>query len=345
MANLVIGPMLRYVSDTAATVWVETDGPCSVEVLGHSSETFHVSGHYYAIVAITGLAPASCVEYEVMLDSVRCWPAADNEWPASRIRTLPREGPLDLVFGSCRVSRPHRLPYTLSPDENELGTGVDALYALAVRMRAQDVGSWPHVLLLLGDQVYADEIPPETADFIRARRDVSQPPGLEVADFEEYCRLYYEAWADPPLRWLLSTLPSAMIFDDHDVHDDWNTSAAWVARMRARSWWPARITGALGTYWIYQNLGNLSPAELEADALLRRVRASDDAGPLLEEFALEADCAGGGGRWSFVRDLAGARLVVIDGREGRILEEGRREMLDEDEWRWLADQTTGDFDH
>ena len=50
-----------------------------------------------------------------------------------------------------------------------------------------------------------------------------------MADFEEYTRLYREAWADPVVRWVLSTVPVSMIFDDHDVRDDWNTSAAWVA--------------------------------------------------------------------------------------------------------------------
>ena len=345
MTALVIGPMLRYVSDTEATIWVEVDGPCTVEVLGHRSETFQVDGHHYAIVGIRGLQPASCVDYEVTLDGDRCWPQDGDGWPRSSIRTLPSDGPLEIVFGSCRVSRPDSPPYTLGPDEHELGVGVDALGALAVRMRGQDAGRWPHVLLLLGDQVYADEVPPETADFIRARRDVSCPPGLEVADFSEYARIYKEAWSSPPLRWLLSTLPSAMIFDDHDVHDDWNTSAAWVAGMRAKPWWDDRIAGALATYWIYQHLGNLPPDELDRDPLLARVREADDAGPLLREFALAADCDGGGGLWSFARDLAGTRLLVLDGREGRILTEGRREMFDEAEWRWLADQTTGDFDH
>ena len=47
----------------------------------------------------------------------------------------------------------------------------------------------------------------------------------------------FEAWSDPPIRWLLSTVPSAMIFDDHDVVDDWNTSAAWVDEMRRQDWW------------------------------------------------------------------------------------------------------------
>jgi len=148
-----------------------------VEVLGHRGETFQVNGRHYAIVAITGLAPGSCVEYEVLLDGVRCWPEADGDWPPSRIRTLPGTGPVELVFGSCRVARPHRAPYTLSPDEHELGVGVDALYALAVRMRGQDIDRWPNMLLLLGDQVYADEVSPETAEFIRAHRDVSKPTG------------------------------------------------------------------------------------------------------------------------------------------------------------------------
>ena len=344
VANLVIGPMLRYASETEATVWLEADAACEVEILGHRSATFQVNGRHYAIVAIRGLEPDARTPYEVTLDGVRRWPEAGDA-PPSFIRTLPSAGPVQLVFGSCRVSRPHGPPYTLSPDEHELGSGVDALYALAARMRGLQPEDWPDMLLLLGDQVYADEVSPQTAEFIRARRDVSEPPGLEVAGFEEYARLYREAWEEPMLRWLLSTVPTAMIFDDHDVHDDWNTSAAWKAQMRSEPWWPERISGALETYWIYQHLGNFSPDDLDRDPLLRRVREADDAGPALREFALAADDEGGGGLWSFWRDIAGTRLVVLDGREGRILEEGRRAMFDEDEWRWLSEQTTGDFHH
>ena len=36
---------------------------------------------------------------------------------------------------------------------------------------------------------------------------------------------------------------------------------------------------------------------------------------------------------------------MIDGREGRVLSDGRREMLDEHEWGWLEQQLTGDYDH
>jgi hypothetical protein len=345
MADLVLGPMLRFISDTEATVWMETDSACEVAILERRTSTFRANGHHYAIVALEGLEPGSSHEYEVHLDGERRWPMGDGEFPPSRIRTLPSRGPLELVFGSCRVAAPHELPYTLGPDECQRGFGVDALYALALRVRSQDPGRWPHMLLLLGDQVYADEVSGRTVERIRARRDVSEPPGQQVADFEEYTWLYREAWEQPTLRWLFSVLPTGMIFDDHDVHDDWNISEAWLARMRAQPWWEKRIAGALSSYWVYQHLGNLGPAELTRDALLAQVRSAEDAGPLLRAFAAAADRQGGGGLWSFSRELAGTRLVVLDGREGRVLSAGKREMFDEQEWRWVEEQTRGDFDH
>jgi hypothetical protein len=38
-------------------------------------------------------------------------------------------------------------------------------------------------------------------------------------------------------------------------------------------------------------------------------------------------------------------VVVVDSRAGRVLEEGSRSMLDDDEWAWLEEQLEGDFDH
>ena len=37
-ATLVLGPLLRYVGSETATVWVETDGPAEVEVLGRRAQ-------------------------------------------------------------------------------------------------------------------------------------------------------------------------------------------------------------------------------------------------------------------------------------------------------------------
>ncbi len=52
-----------------------------------------------------------------------------------------------------------------------------------------------------------------------------------------------------------------MIFDDHDIRDDWNTSWTWREEMDDTSWWRLRIVSGLGSYWVYQHLGNLSAAD------------------------------------------------------------------------------------
>ena len=40
--RLVLGPLLRYVGENDATIWVETDQACQVEVLGQAARTFEV---------------------------------------------------------------------------------------------------------------------------------------------------------------------------------------------------------------------------------------------------------------------------------------------------------------
>ncbi|NED86863.1 alkaline phosphatase family protein, partial [Streptomyces sp. SID11233] len=104
---------------------------------------------------------------------------------------------------------------------------------LARRLAGEPASERPGLLVLLGDQVYADEVSPATREWMGRRRDLDRPPGAQVADYAEYTRLYAESWGDPEIRWLLSTVPSVMIFDDHDVIDDWNTSDTWLAEMRA----------------------------------------------------------------------------------------------------------------
>jgi PhoD-like phosphatase len=344
MPELVLGPLLRYVGETEAVIWVETDAACEVEVLGARERTFCVCDHHYALVCCGGLEPGTWHEYEVRLDGELAWPVGDG-FPHSAFRTYPKEGSLEVVFGSCRVAAPHVPPYSLRKDEDPRGREIDALHTLAQRMRNQPREEWPDVLLMLGDQVYADEVSPATRAFLESRRDLSEPPGERVLDFEEYTQLYRESWGDPTIRWLLSTLSTAMVFDDHDVHDDWNISAAWLEEARRHEWWNRHILGALASYWVYQHLGNLAPGDHQEDELLSRVKAADDAESILEEFARRADRENAGTRWSYCRNLGRTRLVVIDSRAGRVLDEGNRSMLDDREWDWVAEQVTGDFDH
>ncbi|GAA5611860.1 alkaline phosphatase family protein [Streptomyces platensis] len=357
MAGLRLGPLLRYVDADSATVWVETDRPCVVHVhcddgTAGAEHTWQVAGHHYALVPVTGLTPGSETPYRVLLEDPgapaggsreEVWPLPGSRFPASTIRTLPASAqePLHFAFGSCRWSA---TPSNAGHDP----VGPDALDTLAATLAAGSGRQRPDVLLLLGDQVYADQTSEATAQALAGRRDLAEPPWKQVADYEEYTYLYYESWLDPEVRWLLSTVPSCMIFDDHDVIDDWNTSASWLARMRATPWWRERILGGLMSYWVHQHLGNLSPAELAADELYAQVRAVPDATELVREFAAGADHDPANARWSYRRDFGRVRLVMIDTRATRVLDEGHRAMLDKTEGEWLRQAVLdgrGGYDH
>src|SRR4051794_4896052 len=103
---LLLGPLLRHVDSGSATVWVETDRPCEVAVLGRRARTFCVGGHHYALVVVEGLEAGSSTPYEVALDDVRVWPPQQSAFPPSRIRTPGRSGAFRIAFGSCRYATP-----------------------------------------------------------------------------------------------------------------------------------------------------------------------------------------------------------------------------------------------
>ncbi len=191
MSELVLGPLLRYVSDTEATVFVETSEACEVEILGRREPTFRVEGHHYALVRLEDLEPGSGYEYEVALDGKARWPEPSSGLPPSVLRTVGGEGPLDICFGSCRVAAPPRA----------------ALHRDAGRRRGRASRStpsgcspsrWPTAIARAGPTSSSCSATRSTStrarrgrgSEIRARRGTATPPGEEVTDFEEYTWLY-----------------------------------------------------------------------------------------------------------------------------------------------------------
>ncbi|MFG2108136.1 alkaline phosphatase D family protein [Micromonospora chersina] len=355
--RLLIGPLLRRVVGTRATVWVETSAPAVVTVrtaggATGSAPTFSAYDHHYAIVVVPGLTPDSSTTYEVLIDDEVAWPVPESGFPASVIRTRAeddRDQKVTLLFGSCRETTQHATARRLPPD---------ALDAYARRQIATpDPGSLPDLLVLLGDQVYADETSPTVRRLLkRRRRRPKGAPATQVVSFDEYTKLYLESWRDPEIRWLLSTVPSVMIFDDHEIIDDWNTSASWRADMRTQPWWAERIRSGLASYWVYQHLGNLAPDEIAADPVYAKVMAAEDATGVLHEFGervdQEADVAHDTERWravqyqwSYALDLGRTRLVMLDNRSSRVLESGNRAMLPPGEWSWFLDRAHAVYDH
>ncbi|MEP7201823.1 MAG: alkaline phosphatase D family protein [Ilumatobacteraceae bacterium] len=355
MAELVLGPMLRHVSDVSATIWVETTHRCTVEILGRSTPTFCVAGHHYALAIIEDLQPASSIQYDVRLDGEVRWPALDSTLPPSRIQTLGGfERPSRIVFGSCRTAAPHEPPWSLELALDSRGRGVDALYIYALSMLERPETEWPELAVFLGDQIYADDSSPKARERIaEVRKDLQHDPEKDlppelVGGFEEYTWLYHEAWSPQIERWFFSNVPTVMIFDDHEMIDDWNISDAWVRTIRTKDWWEDHVIGGLMTYWLYQHLGNLSPADVRAEGLLEALGQTADGEGRLREWAMGAEeftPTEGNYRFSVVRDIGRVRLVVIDSRNARALEPRNRRMVNEDEWGWVVEACSVDVDH
>ena len=96
---------MRYVDDRVATVWLQTDAPCEVEILGARERTWCVDGLHFALVAVEGLTPGADHPYEVRLDGAVVWPqdcgvSAQHDPPARpgeadrrRVRLVPDHAP------------------------------------------------------------------------------------------------------------------------------------------------------------------------------------------------------------------------------------------------------------
>lgn len=337
MAEILVGPILRHVDSSSATIWVETDRPGEVEILGATARTFTVEGHHYAIVVIEGLEPGVTRPYEVAVDGNRCWPPQGYELPQPVIRPVPEGGDVRIIFGSCRTSAPQHPPHTWRRRWHKKGRGKDALRAYGLRMMREPTANWPDSLLMLGDQLYADQPSEAVRKEVGPRRVYEDGPIDVLEDFEEFTVGYRDVWSDPVVRWMLSNLPTSMVFDDHEINDQWKTSRLWLEEMRKTDWYAERVIGGIMAYWVYQHLGNLSPQELADDELLPRLLEAEDGGQLLREWADDAEQQDSRSQFSYHRDIGSSRIVIMDSRAGRHLGRGERRIMGPDEWQWIRD--------
>ncbi|KAA9014196.1 metallophosphoesterase family protein [Niallia endozanthoxylica] len=58
------------------------------------------------------------------------------------------------------------------------------------------------------------------------------------------------------VRRLLANIPSYMIFDDHDITDDWNISSTWRKNVEQAPLGKHVVANGLSAYWAFQGWGN-----------------------------------------------------------------------------------------
>ena len=269
MSRLVLGPVLRHVGTQDATVWVETDSPCAVEVLGCSERTWTVAGHHYALVMRRG--PAARHQHAVRgpagrraglaaggLDppAVADPHAGRRTAAADRVRVLPLRHP---GRGADDQRLRRRRPRRLRPaDAGQPGAGLAGCAGDAGRpgLRRRD---------LRGDAATDPRAAGHHRPAPRTRWPTSRStPGCTPS-----------RGRDPEVRWLMSTRAE---LDDlrrpRRARRLEHLASPGAQDMQATVWWEERIIGGLSSYWVYQHLGNLSRASWPRTTLYQQVRGA-----------------------------------------------------------------------
>ncbi|WP_087019004.1 alkaline phosphatase D family protein [Thaumasiovibrio subtropicus] len=90
--------------------------------------------------------------------------------------------------------------------------------------------------------------------------DYANQPSFSDKERERWYQelLQLRAFADGSndVRWLLSRIPTYMIFDDHDVTDDWNLTVGWEHAVYGHPLTRRIVGNALIDYWLFQGWGN-----------------------------------------------------------------------------------------
>ena len=261
-----IGPIVRATTASEAVIWAEFAHPCEVTVIATplydegaeaiqvTSSTLLAGDHAYLSARLSGLRPSTWYTYTLHVTS-EAEDGTNTQSPLWQgFRTFAaledtNKQPLRVAYGSCRKLD--------QPEKDTL-----AAFGRWLREhREQREQEWPHLLLMIGDQVYADQPPPGLL-----KRQPGQAPVASC--FEDFTLLYQHAWSsNENVRQVLAVLPTFMLFDDHEITNNWNAEPNWQEEA-LRQGQEQTIVDGLVAYWLYQGWGNLLPSAAYTHPLL-----------------------------------------------------------------------------
>ena len=148
---------------------------------------------------------------------------------------LDREQPFRVAYASCNgQSNPDR-------DEKKRGTDNNMWNVMWGQHNGEifweGMGqAWRpyHLLILGGDQLYADGVWQKISELGKWRglsdeeKKSGLGPGVDQAAVEReiekfYFNLYCDQWRSPEIERMLSSVPTLMMWDDHDIFDGWGS--------------------------------------------------------------------------------------------------------------------------
>ncbi len=287
MIELLVGPLVRAMSADQVVIWAEFSSPCWVTLQASADDTasengtqthsvtthtVSVGGRHYAAPQLRGLRAATWYSYQLLVQQQK------DETPRPTAEALPEDtianfscfrtfdgdsepaNSLRIAYGSCRKSG--------EPEQDALSAFGEWL----LHHRQQREEGWPRLLLLIGDQIYADRPPPKLQAAYPSLRDGAQ-------NFSDFATLYAYVWTqDKGVRQALAVIPTFMIFDDHEITNNWNVSPRWRAEMIRQGHEELLIDG-LVAYWVYQGWGNsVQDAQTQHSPLLAIMQQAEESG-------------------------------------------------------------------
>jgi alkaline phosphatase D len=230
MPTLTHGPIIGATTDTSVVIWLRADGPAAAELIVSTADKRHAQTRqleagedFTAVFSFTHLAPDQRYHYQVKLDGVSAL-APELSQHAS-FRTFPpaaeEASDFSFTFGSC---------FNYLEDD-------DSIFQNLI---PQNGDHSPRFFLMIGDNVYADYYIDEVV-----RGGQPALPNL----LEAYRAVYRHTWNKLLFRRALMGTPAFMIFDDHEIWNNWQNLPAH--RDDAEGF-PA----AKQAYWEYQDRHN-----------------------------------------------------------------------------------------
>jgi hypothetical protein len=251
-----MGPVTGATTDTTASIWIRTCHGAQMTIdyklaSAQWSDARHKPigdvdpAHDYTLVTmLDGLEPSTRYDYRVMVEGLL------PDQPDAHFWTKPRPG------------APAKFRFLSASDEHQLNSETrPGLADTLVHMRQANA----QFELLLGDQLSVDDFGPFH-------------PGAA----EAYLRHYRDNWSYAPLRSLLASTSTVMMWDDHDITNDWDSKSAppyafakeaftdFVARQNPP---PVRPNG---TYFTF-DAGDVSFFVLDVRSFRDKKRSPDNA--------------------------------------------------------------------
>jgi hypothetical protein len=210
VSRLQLGPIVGHTDDSSTRIWIRvSDEPTNYQLRVQGAglfpfESTEGSGREFrtAIATASGLRPDLRYRYSVLR---RGRVAARSR---GTFRTMPSPGSMaELLFCAISCST----------------AGSDGVWEEFRRFveRAK-----PHFVLMMGDQVYIDEDEPDVFE----EHFLSSPGTRRKALADKYQR----NWSREPVRAVMASVPTYMMWDDHDIRDGWGSLAPDSPTMRQK---------------------------------------------------------------------------------------------------------------